>query len=108
MMRRAMNGTVFWKNKLVNKTADRVWKVEAEAQLMEKFGAAVLTTPKLASPAVVEKLSPSAKALVKLLAYTPQTGYTLADMDSKKPAVKVQPASVTFAHLAPTTEEETW
>jgi hypothetical protein len=108
MMRRAMNGTVFWKNKLVNKTADRVWKDEAEAQLKEKFGGAVYSQPKLASPAVVEKLSPTAKALVKRLAYTPQTGYTLADMDSKKPAVKVQPASVTFAHLAPTTEEETW
>lgn len=109
MMRRAMNGTVFWKNKLVTKTADRVWKPEAEAELQATFGGAVMTTPKLASPAVVEKLSDSAKKLVKKLAYTPQTGYTLADMSSKKPAVKVQPASVTFkdaAEVQPQTEEE--
>jgi hypothetical protein len=105
MMRRAMNGTVFWKNKLVNKTADRVWKPEAEAELVAQYGDAVLTTPKLASPAVVEKLSPAAKTMVRRLAYTPQTGYTLAERSSKKPEVKVQPASVTFAEHAPSSEE---
>jgi hypothetical protein len=69
----------------------------------------VFTKPKLASPAVVEKLSATAAAEVKKLAYTPQTGYTLAAMSSKKPAVKVQPASKTFAEQAAAIiSEEEW
>jgi hypothetical protein len=109
MMRRALNGSVFQKNKLVAKTADRVWKPEALATLTALLGEKnIMSEPHLLSPAVIEKLSPAAKKEVAKLAYTPQTGYTLAAMSSKKPAVKVQPASVTFAAVAAveTTEEE--
>lgn len=98
MMRRAMLGAKFYKNKLVNKTGDRVWKPEAEIILVGKFGEKNVYAPrKLASPAVIEKLGPEAQTEVKKLAFTPQNGYTLVEMSSKKPAVHVQPASQTFA-----------
>ena len=78
------------------------------ARRLEK---ALGTPAKMASPAVVEKLSKEAAIEVKRLAYTPQTGYTLADINSKKPAVKVQPASQTFAAAAEALsapQEEEW
>ncbi len=60
---------------------------------------------------MVEKLSDSAKALVKTLAYSPQTGYTIASSNDTRPAVKVQPVATTFtaaAEAAGLLEKEEW
>jgi len=74
--------------KLVNKKANRVWKADAENELKVTFGADVIyTKPTLKSPAEIEELGEDAAAKVKGLAYTPQSGLTVALLSDKRPAV---------------------
>lgn len=99
VMRRLMagqmkdNGVV----KLVNKKADRVWKPEAPALFKSRFGDKSMSQPELLTPAQMEKIDPIAKKLVHEYAYTPQSGYTVAALDDKRPAVTVQTATEVFA-----------
>ena len=51
---------------------------------------------KLKSPAQMEKIGATAKALVHEHAYTPQGGYTLTTEDDTRAAVKVQTVSEAF------------
>lgn len=111
---RLNRGTEFTNLKLVPKKANRVFKSgpvavksdEVEAVEFENvkdmfvnlFGADKALEPaELKSPAEMAKISPVAKKLVHEFAYTPQTGLTVALMDDKRPAVKVQTTSEMFA-----------
>jgi len=55
-----------------------------------------MTAPELKSPAVMEKVAPEAKDLVRQYAYTPQTGLTVVMESDSRPAVKVQSVAETF------------
>lgn len=100
-MRRLMGGglkdnTVV---KLVHKKANRVWKPEAIALFKERFGDKVLNPPEFKSPAEMEKIDTTAKKLVHEYAYTPQSGYTVANYDDKRAGVVVKTATATFASV---------
>lgn len=84
--------------KLVNQKANRVWKEGAAEKIAaEAFADKVYTKPELLGPAEIEKLGADAKSFVKTWAYTPQKGLTVALADDKRPAIRVQKASETFA-----------
>ena len=87
--------------KLVHKKANRVWSTGAEAKLKAALGEDVFTMPELKSPAEVEKLGVAAKPLVKELAYTPDSGLTVAFADDTRVAVKVKTASERFPGETP-------
>jgi hypothetical protein len=82
--------------KLVNKKADRVFKEGAATRLTLELGGDDLYETKMKSPAQIEKLGPKAKALVAELAYTPDTGLTVAVASDKRPSVKVQTTDEAF------------
>jgi hypothetical protein len=82
--------------KLVNKKADRVWKPEAKTVFIDKYGDTAMTTPELKSPAQMEKIDGSSKKLVHEYAFTPQSGYTVADINDKRPAVLPQKSTTVF------------
>lgn len=82
--------------KLVQKKATRVFKDGAEMQFVAYLGEDAFTKPVLKSPAEMEKLGASAKKLVREWAYTPDTGYTVAGLDDKRIAVKVQTSQEAF------------
>jgi hypothetical protein len=86
------NGVV----KLVNKKADRVWKPEALELFKSRFGEKAMTAPELKSPAQMEKVDVAAKKLVHEYAFTPQSGYTVAPIDDKRPAVAALSATEAF------------
>lgn len=86
------NGVV----KLVNKKADRVWKPEASALFQNRFGEKAMTVPELKSPAQMEKIDAAAKKLVHEYAFTPQSGYTVASINDKRPAVAAISPTETF------------
>lgn len=88
--------------KLVNKKANRVWKAEAKALFMERFGDKVWNPAEFKSPAEMEKIDGTAKKLVHEYAYTPQSGYTVALMDDKRPAVTIQTATEAFSGVLDT------
>lgn len=81
--------------KLVPKKSNRVWSVGASA-IKAKFGDDAMTKPEVKSPAELEKLSPEAKAFVKEHAYHPQTGYTIALWEDRRPAVIVRKTEEVF------------
>ena len=83
--------------KLVNQKANRVWKSEAAAVLIARFGDKVWNAPEFKSPAEMEKVDPIAKKMAHEYAYTPQTGYTIVSVDDKRPAVKIQSATEQLA-----------
>lgn len=83
--------------KLVNKKANRVWKPEAFDVLKSRFGDAVMSEPEFKSPAEVEKIDATAKKMVHEYAYTPQTGYTVAPIDDRRPGVKPQTATTALS-----------
>lgn len=91
---RAMQGIEFSTVKLVRKQADRVWKDDALQRFSTLYGTEAFTTPKLKSPAEMEKLTqPGVKPLVKELAYTPDTGLTIKPRSAKGLEIKVPKAS---------------
>lgn len=106
VMRRLManeltdNGVV----KLVNKKANRVWKPEAPALFQSRFPDKCMTAPELKSPAEMEKIGPEAKKMVHEYAYTPQSGYTVAAFDDKRPGVVIQKATEGFSQTLETIE----
>ena len=95
--------------KLVYKRSNRVFRdtvtyaiegkpetVKVEELFKRLFGDEAFTAPELKTPAAMEKISPQAKELVKEIAYTPQTGLTVALADDPKPGVKVQTTTEAF------------
>lgn len=84
--------------KMVNKKASRVFKAGAEIELAS-LGPDIYDRPTLKSPAEIEKLGTEAKKLVRKLAYTPMTGYTVVDANDPKPAVKIATLKDTFGAL---------
>ena len=84
------------KIKLVQKKANRVWKAEAPALFASRFGDKAMNPAYLKSPAEMEKIDLTAKKLVHEYAYTPQSGYTVAAVDDKRPAVVLQTATEAF------------
>ena len=95
--RRLLKGKEVPFTQLEEKTADRVWKDGAEARFIAEFGTRAMTDPKLLSPAQMEKVDPSAKALVKEWAYQPKTGYTVGLIGkTKKRPVQVRTATEVF------------
>ncbi len=88
--------------KLVQKQAKRVWKEGALEVVRDTLGAEAFTSPELKSPAEIEKVGPTAKALVKEYAYTPNTGLTVALDSDRRGAVKVERSEDVFAHMIPT------
>jgi hypothetical protein len=90
------NGVV----KLVNKKADRVWKPEAAALFQHRYGDQAMTAPELKSPAQMEKIDATSKKLVHEYAFTPQSGFTVASIDDKRPAVSPLSAAETFKGVA--------
>jgi len=82
--------------KLVQKKANRVWKTEAPAIAVAKFGPDAMTVPEMKSPAELEKIGSAAKAFAHEYAYTPVTGLTVALDADKRSAVKVASTLETF------------
>ena len=97
------NGVV----KLVNKKADRVWKAEAPEIFKSRFGADAMTVPELKTPAQMERIGDAAKKMVHEYAYTPQSGYTVAGIDDKRPGVTIQSVTEVFQKTldSPATQE---
>ena len=89
---RLMAGADLTRSKLVKKQADRVWRDGALERFSRLYGTQAFTEPKLKSPAQMEDL-PQAAALVKELAYTPDTGLTVKPMSAKGLAIKPPKAS---------------
>lgn len=104
--RRLNTGQVVPGIKLVLKQAKRVWAADAPPLFAEKFGDEAFEPRELKSPAQMEKINPSAKLLTQEHSYMPNTGYTVADETSTKPAVKVERVEDTFAHLIPDYQQE--
>lgn len=88
--------------KLVQKIAHRVWKQDTPWGLLEqRFGNELYEPKSLKSPAALEKLSPSAKKVVREWAYMPDNGLTVALATDRKLEVKVEKTEDVFAHLIP-------
>lgn len=96
-LRRLNKGSDVSGVKLVHKKANRVYKAGAEEIMRQHFGDDIMTKPEIKSPAEMEKISAAAKTLVHEWAYTPQTGLTVAFLADKRPGVKVQSTTETFA-----------
>ncbi len=86
--------------KLVEKKANRVWRDDAEAILVEALGQEAYSKPKLLSAAQVTKLGKEGKALAAEYAFKPHGGLTTVPSSDKKVAVNRTPEEV-FAHLNP-------
>ena len=71
--------------------------VGAAEVFIAKYGDAAYTDRTLKSPAEMEKIDATAKALVHEHAFTPTSDLTLALIDDKRPAVKIVPATEVFA-----------
>jgi len=96
-LRRLTSGQDVPGTKLVYKRANRVWKDGADQVIKSKFGDDAMTPPCLKSPNEIEKISDAAKKVVTELAYTPESGLTVALDDDNRPAVKRQSASEVFS-----------
>lgn len=94
---RLMQGVNVEGTKLVQQKANRVWKDEALAVMLKKYGQLAMTEPELKSPAQVEELGSAAKADVAEYAFTPATGYTVDAATSSKAGIKMKTADETFA-----------
>ena len=98
-MRRLMTGKAeISEAKLVKKRSNRVFKAGAADLAKARFGDDAFTKPELKSPPELEKVSPAAKQWVHEFAYLPDTGYTVAAADDKRPGIKVKPGDEVFAH----------
>ena len=84
--------------KLVRKRANRAWKPEAEAALVDIFGEREAYSHKLLSPAQAESLAKAMKAPIAIrekiagLSVKPEGDLTIAPMDDRREAVTVAPA----------------
>lgn len=96
--RRALAGREIPNVKTVAKKADRLWKDTATVALSAALGPDVIEH-KLKSPAVIEKLSPNAKALVAEYVYTPDYGLTIAPVSSRYKEVKPQGMAEKFGKV---------
>jgi uncharacterized protein DUF2800 len=100
LLRRLTNGVKLANAKLVNKKADRVWKSGAAELAKASFGDEAFEPLALKSPAQLSAtIGEAGKLFAKEYAYTPQTGYTVAPMNDKRPAAKVMSSSEAFAGL---------
>lgn len=95
--RRDMTGTNVPGTKLVQKKANRVFRDGAEDFFKERVGTQAYEPVSLKSPAELEKVGPDIKKLVREWAYMPNTGFTVALADDKRPAVVVEKIEDTFA-----------
>jgi hypothetical protein len=84
--------------KLADKRADRVWKPEAEPALLEALGDKAWQPRVLVSPAQAEKI-PGGGEVVKLHAFKPQTGLTLAKVSDAREGRTMRAAKEAFADL---------
>ena len=96
-LRRARTGRRIPGRKLVRKKAIRVFRQTRDQEGREltlttearaAFGDDAFTEPELRSPAGIEKL-PGGKAFVKLWAFTPETGLTLAKSSDSRAEIRV-------------------
>lgn len=100
VMRRDVAGETVPGTKLVSKKAFRVWKPGAKEALTTELGEKAWTKPEIKSPAEIEKIKgKKAKKLVAQYAYMPDTGYTVASADDKKPGLRVSHPSEVFAGM---------
>lgn len=81
--------------KLVDKRANRVWKGDAKAKLLEKLGDEAMHPASLKSPAEIDALG--RKDLTTQLAYTPESGPTVALESDNRPARKLPNPNEAFA-----------
>ena len=95
--RRARKGNDLGTVKLVHKKANRVFQPGAAEVFIAKYGDAAYTDRALKSPAEMEKIDATAKALVHEHAFTPTSDLTLAPIDDKRPAVKIMSPTEVFA-----------
>lgn len=93
---RLQKGTSVPGTKLVRKRGSREW-VDGAAERLKVLGPDAYTVSELKSPFEMEKLGPTASALVKELAYQKEGGLTVALASDPKPEVKVQTTEETFA-----------
>lgn len=105
VFRRLQLGQTVPGTKLVWQKANRVWKPGAIPALKKKYGADVMTTPVMKSPAEVEKIDGSAKKLVNEWAYTPQTGLTVAPESDGRPAQHVKTTAEAFPNAVALAEQ---
>lgn len=64
-----------------------------EAVRLEPWAADAFTPPALKSPAEMEKISAAAKAWVRQVAFTPESGLTTAPINDPRPAVTPSPSN---------------
>ena len=96
MLERLEAGAQMQYAKLVNKKANRVWRQGAEAEIVSVLGERALSKPELLTPPNIEKLGPTAQALVRQYAYTPFTGHTVASALDSRQAVPASTGAVVF------------
>jgi hypothetical protein len=87
---RKIAGAPITSAKLVEKQTARVWKPGATAALKAALGDKAFTEPKVLSPAGVEKLSSTGKALALEWGYKPEADrLTIAPLTDRRPEAKV-------------------
>lgn len=96
---RLERGAVMQFAKLVQKKANRVWHENALDELSKTIPMDLLHVTEMKSPAQVEALGPAQKRLVRKLAYTPNTGFTVAHALDSRIAVTPEKAENVFAHV---------
>ena len=96
--KRSMLGQQIKGTKIVETKSDRVWKPEAEVELVAKFGNAALTEPVLKSPAQIDKLAGGEK-LTAQYAYTPKRGYAIVPLTDKRRPVSIKTDADVFANV---------
>lgn len=76
--------------KLVAAKSNRIWKDDAEINIVRVLGLDAYEPAKLKSPAKLEELGAKAKPLTKQWAYSPDAGYTTASISDKRKVVSLQ------------------
>ncbi len=70
--------------KLVERRAQRKWKEGVDWELEMEFGDAIYETPKMKSPAQLEKTFPKAKKLINKHTITKSSGLTMVSADDRR------------------------
>jgi len=103
---RAVAGSKFKYAKLVEKKTARVWKPGAQAALTAAFGDKAFEPAKIKSPAQIEKLSSTGKALALEYGYKPESaGLSVAPISDPRPEAKPKTNAAVFEAHAQRPEE---
>lgn len=106
---RLVGGSKIPSAKLVEKKTARVWKPGAAAALQAAFGDKAMTKPEIKSPAQIEKLSSTGKALALEWGYKPESaGLSIAPLSDPRPEAKPRTNANVFENFAQSPEQAGW